>query len=114
MSEYPSPPWLPTAERLDAAVARLVAAAHPQRIILFGSRARGDAHSHSDVDLLVIKRQVSNRYEELVDLDRALAGLIMPVDLLLVTEAEFERRSAQPGTVEHAARQEGQVLYVAA
>lgn len=114
MSECPTPTWFPTAERLDAAVARLVAAAHPQRIILFGSRARGDAYSHSDVDLLVIKRQVSNRYEELVDLDRALAGLTMPVDLILVSEVEFESRSAQPGTIERAALLEGQVLYAAA
>ncbi len=37
----------------------------------------------------------------------------MPVDILLVSEAEFEERSNQPGTVERAARQEGRVLYAA-
>jgi hypothetical protein len=37
----------------------------------------------------------------------------MPVDILLVSEAEFERRAAEPGTVERAARQEGRVLYAA-
>lgn len=107
------PIWAPTPEKMQAAVERLVAAAHPTRIILFGSRARGDAEDRSDVDLLVIKPHVADRYEELVALDRALAGILMPVDILLVSEAEFEERAEQPGTVERAARKEGRVLYAA-
>jgi predicted nucleotidyltransferase len=105
------PSWVPTAEKLQIAVDRLVATAHPKRIILFGSRARGNADARSDVDLMVIKETVANRSEELVELDRALTGLTLPVDLLLVSEAEFEERAAQPGTVERAARGEGLVLY---
>jgi hypothetical protein len=50
---------------------------------------------------------VENRYEELVELDRSLAGILMPVDILLVSEAEFEERAEQPGTVERAACKEG-------
>lgn len=107
------PIWAPTPEKMQAAVERLVAEAHPTRIILFGSRARGDADDRSDVDLLVIKRHVANRFEELVALDRALAGIIMPVDILLVSEAEFEERAEQSGTVERAASKEGRVLYAA-
>jgi len=107
------PSWTPTAEKLQLAVERLVATAHPRRIILFGSRARGNADARSDVDLMVIKETVANRSEELVELDRALTGLTLPVDLLLVSEAEFEERAAQPGTVENAARGEGMVLYAA-
>ena len=107
------PIWAPTPEKMQAAVERLVAAAQPTRIILFGSRARGDADDRSDVDLLVIKPHVADRYEELVALDRALAGILMPVDLLLVSEAEFEERAEQAGTVERAARKEGRVLYAA-
>jgi predicted nucleotidyltransferase len=107
------PLWAPTAEKIQAAVERLVAVAHPKQIILFGSRGRGEADDRSDVDLLVIKRQVADRYEELIELDQSLAGIIMPVDILLVSEAEFEERSNQPGTVERAARQEGRVLYAA-
>lgn len=98
---------------MQAAIERLVAAAQPTRIILFGSRARGDADDRSDVDLLVIKRAVTDRYEELVQLNQALRGLLLPVDLLLVSEQEFEERASQAGTVEHAARREGRVLYAA-
>lgn len=107
------PIWAPTPEKMQAAVERLVAVAQPTRIILFGSQARGDANDRSDVDLLVIKRHVANRYEELVALDRALAGILMPVDILLVSEAEFEQRAEQPGTVERVVRKEGRVLYAA-
>jgi predicted nucleotidyltransferase len=98
---------------LQAAVERLVATARPKRIILFGSRARGDEDVRSDVDLMVIKAQIVNRHEELFELDRALAGLTIPVDILLVSEAEFEERSGQAGTVERAAQREGRVLYAA-
>ena len=71
------------------------------------------ADDHSDVDLLIIEPTVSNRYEEMIRLNRALRGMLMPVDLLVVSEQEFEQRSATPGTVEHTARREGQVLYAA-
>lgn len=108
-----TPSWAPTADRLRTAVERLVAAARPRQIILFGSHARGDADDHSDIDLLVVEPVVDDRFEEMIRLSRALKGLVMPVDLLVVSEQEFEQRSATPGTVEHAARREGRVLYAA-
>ena len=104
-------PWAPTADRLRTAVDRLVAAARPKQIILFGSYARGDADDHSDIDLLVVERTVEDRYEEMIRLNRALKGLAIPVDLLVVSEQEFDHRSATPGTVEYIARREGRVLY---
>jgi len=90
-----------------------VAAAHPKQIILFGSHARGDADDHSDIDLLIVEAIVPNRYEEMIRLNRVLKGLLLPVDLLVVSEHEFESRSRTPGTVEHTASREGRVLYAA-
>lgn len=113
MATASTPIWAPTPEKLQAAVERLVAAAQPTKIILFGSQARGDADDRSDVDLLVIKPCVVDRHEELVQLDRSLTGILMPVDILLVSEAEFDERSQQPGSVERAASREGRVLYAA-
>ena len=98
---------------MQAVIERLAAVAHPKQIILFGSQARGDADHRSDVDLLVIKTHVTDRYQELIELDQALTGIIMPVDIVLVSEAEFDERAAQPGTVERAAHQEGRILYAA-
>jgi predicted nucleotidyltransferase len=111
MTSASIPPWAPTTDRLNAAVERLVAAAHPKQIILFGSHARGDADDHSDVDLLIVETTVSDRYEELIRLTRVLKDLILPVDLLVVSEHEFESRSRTPGTLEHTASREGRVLY---
>ena len=113
MSTGSVPPWAPTTDRLRSAVNRLVAAAHPKQIILFGSHARGDADDHSDVDLLIVEAIVPDRYEEMIRLNRVLAGLLLPVDLLVVSEHEFESRSTTPGTVEHTAFREGRVLYAA-
>ena len=56
---------------------------------------------------------MNDRYEEMVRLNRALKGLLMPVDLLALSEQEFEYRSSTPGTVEHTARREARVLYAA-
>lgn len=107
------PIWAPTPEKMQAAIERLVAAAQPTKIILFGSQARGDADDRSDVDLLVIKAHVEDRYEEMVRLQRSLRGLLLPVDLLVVSEQEFEERVSRPGTLERAAQREGRVLYAA-
>jgi len=114
MATASTPIWAPTPEKMQAAVERLVAVARPTKIILFGSQARGDADDRSDVDLLVVKSHVANRYEELIELDRSLAGILLPVDIVLISEAEFRERMAQPGTLERAAEREGRVLYDAA
>ena len=55
------PLWAITPEKLREAVRRLVEAAHPRQIILFGSHARGDAREDSDVDLMLIEDHVENQ-----------------------------------------------------
>ncbi len=105
------PVWAVTPEKLREAVRRLVDAAHPRRIILFGSRARGDAREDSDLDLLIILAEVNDRVAEMVRLTGVLRGLILPVELLVVSQAMFDEWSEMPGTVYYDARREGQTLY---
>jgi predicted nucleotidyltransferase len=62
----------PTSETIDRAVRLLVEAVHPQKIILFGSFARGDETPDSDVDLVVILPSVDNHFSEMVRLRRTL------------------------------------------
>jgi len=104
-------PWAVTPEKIAEAVARLVAAGTPRQVIAFGSAATGDLASANDLDLLVIQPQVTNRYQEMVRLHRALRGLLMPVDLIVTTQERYDDRSNVPGTVEFAARTRGRVLY---
>ncbi len=99
---------------LQHIVERIVAAAQPSRVILFGSFGRGDASPGSDLDIMVIKPHVPNRYEEMIRLRKAVGSIGTGVDLLVYSEAEYERRSQVPGTVLYWARKEGRPLYAAA
>ncbi len=104
-----------TMEILQSAASRLAAcAARPAKIVLFGSYARGDADASSDVDLMVIESGFDDKAGEYLRLKEAIGRLGVGVDLLLCTEAEFQRRSQVPGTVPYWAKKEGKVLSDAA
>jgi predicted nucleotidyltransferase len=77
---------------------------------MFGSRARGDSHAHSDVDLLVIEPSVDDPIAEAVRLRSALEGLRVPIDVLVFGHEDAQRRSAVRGTVVERALREGRVL----
>ena len=94
----------------------LVQAAHPKRIILFGSRAGGEAasDSDSDFDIMVVEEKPANRFAELVRLNRLLRSFDMAIDLLVVSDENFQYWRDTPGNVYYEAATEGQVLYEAA
>jgi predicted nucleotidyltransferase len=79
-------------------------------VILFGSQARGDARSGSDLDFLVIERTVPDRHAEMVRLRSALKAMRRPIDVLVYSEAQAEEWRDAPGTALHAALTEGRVL----
>jgi len=90
---------------------RLVREFDPLKIVLFGSHARGDANEHSDVDLLVVLPEVSERRQEVVDMRVALADLPLPKDVIVTTPEEIRRRGHLVGTVLRPALREGRVMY---
>jgi predicted nucleotidyltransferase len=98
-------------KKLREATQRLVRGFAPQRIILFGSQARGTADARSDVDLLVILPVHGKRRRLVVDMDRALDGLGIARDIVVLTPREFERDRFIPGTIARPAATEGLVLY---
>ncbi len=89
---------------------RISAAAPAARVILFGSHAREEADVQSDLDLLVIEPEVDDAAYESVRLRRALRGLNIPADIVVVDAALARRRSAVPGTMVERALREGRVL----
>ena len=98
---------------LNEMVVRLTRAAHPQRIILFGSRARGDAGPASDYDLLIIAPSSEPRWRRTARLYGALAGLGVSKDVVWWTPEEAaEWREVRSHFVTTALR-EGTVLYEA-
>jgi len=90
---------------------RLVNTFRPQRIILFGSQARGTADNRSDVDILVICRFEGKRRQLMLEMDRALGDLEYAFDILISTPDEFQRDRFIPGTISRYADKEGKVLY---
>jgi predicted nucleotidyltransferase len=92
-------------------VRRLVEAIDPDRIVLFGSRARGDARPDSDLDLLIVKDSDELRHRRAIPAYGALAGLGIPTDIIWRTPAEIAEWSRVPNHVNTRAIREGKVLY---
>jgi predicted nucleotidyltransferase len=62
----------------------------PSKIVLFGSYAYGTPNKDSDVDILVIMETNHPRHKRPVPINRALAGLIIPKDILVYTPDEVD------------------------
>ncbi len=96
------------------AVELLRNASNPVRIILFGSYARGDMKATSDLDFLVVEKEIKARRMETVRLRDVLSPLRIPVDLVVVSEKSYNEWKDAPGTVIYEATIEGKVVYGAA
>ena len=94
-------------------VRRIVEVARPERIILYGSAARGEMDPHSDVDLLVVKEGVHRRDTAALILDE-MSGVGAAVDVVVVTPEDIERYGDSHALVIKPALQQGKVVYEAA
>ncbi|MBM3266564.1 MAG: nucleotidyltransferase domain-containing protein [Candidatus Sericytochromatia bacterium] len=99
------------AEFLPAVVERIVRNFKPDRIILFGSFARGEAGPDSDLDLLVVLPEVHHRRDQAVAIRQALADLPVSKDVVVATAEEIERDRHRIGSIIGPALSEGRVLY---
>ena len=93
-------------------VRRIVEAVAPEKIILFGSAARGEMGPDSDLDLLVVM-SCENRREVAQAIYRSLRGVGVPKDVVVVTPQDIEEQKDIPGMIVRAALREGKVLYAA-
>ncbi len=96
---------------LDDLVRRITERFSPDKIILFGSRARGDASPDCDIDLLVLFSEVADPNKRAAELYASLAGFPRPKDIVVSTTARFERYRNVVNTVYWPASREGKVLY---
>ena len=100
-----------TQELIELAGQRLAeAAGSTARVILFGSAARGELTRDSDLDFLVIERDVENRVAEAVRLRDAVGRIGWPVDVIVMDEYLAERRAKVRGTMVHHALREGRIV----
>ena len=98
-------------ELLNEITRRIRATTTPERIILFGSHAREEAGPDSDLDILVIVRDVTHTRQESTRIRRALRGLLVPIDIIVATPDQVERYRDSPGLIYGPALREGRVLY---
>ena len=93
-------------------VNRIVERFDPEQMILFGSYARGSANPDSDVDLLVVMKNVKSKRAKQVEMRCALHDIRIPKDIIVVTESELERYRNTVGTIVRPALREGKSMYV--
>ena len=98
-------------KQIDRMVARIVKRFHPEKIILFGSHARGDAGPDSDVDLLVVMPVQGSIADMRLDMREALHDIPVSLDIIITTPEDFAWRRDLVGTIEWPATREGKVLY---
>ena len=104
-----------TSTQIATAVDQIAQAVQPERIVLFGSRARGDARPDSDLDLLVVSRDPftphHRRQDELRRIRQALRSCRLPVDVLLYSRDEIDAWRQSPNHVIAQSLREGVTVY---
>jgi predicted nucleotidyltransferase len=102
-------------ELIDKMARQIVAEVDPERIVLFGSRARGEASEQSDVDFLVVEREPfgpsRSLRREAVRIWECLHEFRVPKDILVYSVSEIDRWKDSRYHVVGRALREGKVLY---
>lgn len=101
-------------ETVRRLVDRVVEEVHPLRVVLFGSQARGETHTHSDVDLLVVMPDGTPRRRIAQRLYTNIRGVGVPVDYLVATPSVLHRHRDNPGLIYREALRTGREVYAAA
>ena len=94
-----------------AIVERILATGSPDRVVLFGSRGRGDARTASDFDLLIVQPSSQPRYARSGAYYRAVADLPVEVDIVVYTPEEAAEWASVPKAFVTTALTEGRILY---
>ncbi|RIK31328.1 MAG: DNA polymerase beta [Anaerolineae bacterium] len=104
---------LPNQKLLKEVTRRIVDSVKPQRVLLFGSAARGRMNRNSDFDLLVVMSGRAHRRNAAQTIYRNLRGSGVAVDIVVATENDLKKYGKRAGTILKTALQEGRVVYEA-
>lgn len=98
-------------EVLEKAVRIIIEVADPDRIILFGSRSRGNASQQSDFDVCVIKRGVIQKRKLAQQIYRSLYGIGAPMDIIVETPDKLEELKNNPYMIYKEIAEQGSIIY---
>lgn len=96
---------------IEEVVRRIVERVDPEKIILFGSYAYGAPHRHSDLDILVVLSSSLPRYKRAIPVYDALAGLVIPKDIVVYTPEEVEDWGEVPQAFVTTVMNKGLIVY---
>ena len=99
--------------RVDLLISRIVEIAHPLRIVMFGSAAKKDIGPDSDVDLLVIMPEGTQRRSTAQKLYKEISGIGLPFDVLIATPSDILKHKDNIGLIYRSALREGREVYAA-
>lgn len=102
-----------TDDQLADIIRRIMEAANPINIILFGSTARGENRPDSDIDLLIVMPDNTHRLETAQAIYRNLIGVKIAVDIVVATESDINNYKDSSGLIYREALKDGRVLYAA-
>lgn len=104
--------WAITPEKVQIAIKKIIEVSNPRKLILFGSYIRGNRNLNSDLDILVVTGDdIENPRKESVRIRRALKGIIMSMDILVVPESKLQELVNVPGLIYREAIKNGEVVY---
>jgi len=104
--------WAITPEKVQTAIKRIIEVSRPRKLILFGSYVRGNMNLNSDLDILVVTGDdIENPRKESVRIRRALKGIVMSLDILVVPESKLQELVNVPGLIYREAMRDGEVVY---
>lgn len=92
-------------------VQRILSAVQPEKIILFGSFAHGKPTDESDLDILVVMNSKLPRYKRSIPIYKALAGILIPKDVVVYVPEEIEEWENVPQAFITTAIKKGKVIY---
>jgi predicted nucleotidyltransferase len=98
---------------IERLVQRIVEVAHPLRVLLFGSAARGEFHPDSDVDLLVVMPEGVHRRRTAQQIYLEVRGVGIAFDLLVATPSDLEKHKDNIGLIYRTILKEGKEVYAA-
>lgn len=98
-------------EYFDKAVKIIIDTFNPDKIILFGSQARGDNNIDSDYDILVIKEHIKNKIRETQDIYKVLLNTNLSIDIILSTPEDFDKNKNNKYLIYKDIERYGKLIY---
>jgi len=98
-------------KKINDIVSRIASKFNPDKIILFGSYASGTPNDDSDIDLLVIQDTDLPRHKRSFEIQKLLIGSMIPMDILVYTNNEFEKEKDEKYSFLNSAIKTSKILY---